>query len=333
MTWQERLRRLDAELAAGTISHDQHRRRREDILAEASGSPLVSPPATPHDNPDGAPRWQAANPAASAQLNPQPSAQAAVPPSQQPTTPALPQKVNPAALLATSRPTTAPSPADTELTMPISRLHVPPPPIPAENRGRTRTWLLISLGVFLALAAIIGGAWWLGRGDTTDPAPGQETSTQQDVALEDRLPVLPGQPNPQNSTVAVRRGADLGLYTEQTAALLTRNGAQEVLYRASADGPTAYFLLAIPMASPDAARNTAQQMRDSALGAGYTRSSAPDDTLTGELGERTLAGTWYASGDVAVNLWVSQPLPATAADLSEPLTAVVAELRRVLPPA
>src|SRR5690606_20443161 len=37
MSWQEELRRLDAQLAAGVITRDQHTRRRDEILAEASG--------------------------------------------------------------------------------------------------------------------------------------------------------------------------------------------------------------------------------------------------------------------------------------------------------
>ncbi|TKG73405.1 hypothetical protein [Prauserella endophytica] len=333
MTWQEELRRLDAELAAGTISHDLHRRRREDILAEVSGNPVVSPFASPRaEVGGGAPQWQAANPAADAHQATQP------PP--QPPAPQQPPRVTPASLLSNGRPTTAPSPADTELTMPMSRLQAQPliaSPPPPENRGRRRTWLYISLGVFLALAAVIGGAWWLGgiggpggsaQGDT---APSSSPAPPAEVALEDRLPVLPGEQNTDNSTMSIAKGVELGLYPESSGKIFTDAGAKEIVYRASTDGDTAYFMLVIPLENAAAANTVVNDMRELMLGAGFSDETA-QDTMSGELGERTLNGTWYASGDTAVNLWVSQPTADTSAErLSELASKAVADLRAALP--
>ncbi|MET9259365.1 hypothetical protein [Amycolatopsis sp. NPDC004079] len=61
MSWQEELRRLDAELAAGRLGHAEHRRQRDELLAEASGGGTASPVASPlrQDAPStgGSPTW------------------------------------------------------------------------------------------------------------------------------------------------------------------------------------------------------------------------------------------------------------------------------------
>ncbi|MFI5611196.1 hypothetical protein [Amycolatopsis sp. NPDC051903] len=51
MSWQEELRRLDSELAAGRIGHAEHRRKRDELLAEASGGSAASPVASPLRSP------------------------------------------------------------------------------------------------------------------------------------------------------------------------------------------------------------------------------------------------------------------------------------------
>ncbi|MEU8630827.1 hypothetical protein AB0C38_01570 [Amycolatopsis sp. NPDC048633] len=62
MSWQEELRRLDADLAAGRIEPAAHRKQREELLAQASGSTVPSPVPAPLRRPS----WHSANPAASA---------------------------------------------------------------------------------------------------------------------------------------------------------------------------------------------------------------------------------------------------------------------------
>jgi hypothetical protein len=62
MSWQEDLRRLDADLAAGRIEPAAHRKQRDELLAAASGvtvpSPVPSPLRRPADH-----SWRSANPA------------------------------------------------------------------------------------------------------------------------------------------------------------------------------------------------------------------------------------------------------------------------------
>jgi hypothetical protein len=125
MSWQEELRRLDAELAEGRIEPADHRKQRDELLAQASGSTVPSPVPSPLRRPGDA--WRSANPAshpAPAQYVPPPqrmeSPRPAVPhqrPHQPPPPPwqrtGLP--VSPATSHVPAIPdhmTTAPSPAD-----------------------------------------------------------------------------------------------------------------------------------------------------------------------------------------------------------------------------
>ncbi|MGW7532679.1 hypothetical protein [Amycolatopsis sp. NPDC054798] len=83
MSWQEELRRLDAELAAGRLGHAEHRRQRDELLAEASGGGAASPVASPlrQDAPStsGSPTWSTpdAQATASSSDTPAPGNQAA----------------------------------------------------------------------------------------------------------------------------------------------------------------------------------------------------------------------------------------------------------------
>ncbi|GLY64112.1 hypothetical protein [Amycolatopsis taiwanensis] len=62
MSWQEELRRLDAELASGTITRHEHRKQRDELLAAASGGGITSPLAAPLVPTATQPHWQSANP-------------------------------------------------------------------------------------------------------------------------------------------------------------------------------------------------------------------------------------------------------------------------------
>lgn len=125
MSWQEELRRLDAELAQGRIEPADHRKQRDELLAQASGSTVPSPVPSPLRRPGET--WRSTNPAhhpAPAQQAPPPqrreSPHPAVPPQQPRQQPHPPwQRTGLPATVATSHVpaipdhmTTAPSPAD-----------------------------------------------------------------------------------------------------------------------------------------------------------------------------------------------------------------------------
>jgi flagellar basal body-associated protein FliL len=414
MSWQEELRRLDTELAAGTISSSEHRRRREDILAEVSGAPLVSPaPAAassttpsssssassstsststsssstpdkpessasndpsepsaaskdsekPQDTPGGTTSephgddsgWRSTNPARTTSdpagtTPPTPSDFFTPSGSRKPTNPledldALRATApNAAALLSGAKPTTAPSPADERPTE-LIRYPDLPPPSSEENRSDTGeegprrpalTWVAISGAVLVALGAVIGGAWWLGQ-DSSDPAPvsttpsGEVTPTDSEVALADKLPTLPGEQSPNNSTMSVDRGAELGLYPEQTANFFTEHGVTEVIVRGSLDGSTGYLLLVLRTGEPAQAQHVAEHLYQVTLPEKSTESEGPPRIASGFFEQKWVHGAWYASNEYAVALVVTEPSNGEPGTLSEKLQRIVEPLQEVLP--
>ena len=68
MSWQDDLRRLDADLAAGRIEPAAHRKQRDELLAQASGSTVPSPVPSPLRRP--ATAWHSTNPAAQPPVDP-----------------------------------------------------------------------------------------------------------------------------------------------------------------------------------------------------------------------------------------------------------------------
>ncbi|GAA1967325.1 hypothetical protein [Amycolatopsis minnesotensis] len=148
MSWQEELRRLDADLASGKITQHQHRKQRDELLAAVSGGSAASPVLSPRQHsghpvppapghPQHQNQWQAANPAPVPQSRPAPQEPGATrqpqPPQPSQQQQQQPQQPDPApshaqSLLSTDRPTTAPSPADVRPTesMPYPRKHEEP---------------------------------------------------------------------------------------------------------------------------------------------------------------------------------------------------------------
>jgi hypothetical protein len=342
MGWQEELRRLDVELANGRITHENHRKQRDELLAAASAGGDPSPVASPLRRPAGPAnqQWQSANP----DLQGRPTA---------PVTPLPPP--TPAPLFTTDRRTTAPSPADQRNTdhLPLNagRMDSPtvvlpavlPPPQPPPRtyrpagapvsapvrHGRKRTWLFIALGVLLVLALIIGGTWWLGVGQRTSEQPAQSQS--QADALADRLPALPGTANPKNATMSIAKGLELGLYPARTADTLTRNGSTEVIFRGSAEGSRGYLVMVIPTGSPTAAQAVVEQLYQSALTSGFTQVQSDLRAATGIDGKTRLNATWYASGSTVVSVGLSQPANVDQATLTAHQAQTVRSMRDVLP--
>lgn len=332
MSWQDELRRLDVKLAAGEISLREHRKQREELLAAESGgfapSPMPAPlrSAKPVEPPE--PSWPTAPP---------PEATA---PSRS------------AALLATDRPTSAPSPADERATDSIRYptiheaptvitpaigpgtlpgLTPPPPPrqpVPAlptrpERADRRKpTWLFLALGVFVVLVLIIGATWFLGTRDdgTTSSAPRSPAPTLSptDAAefAEAKLPTLPGAANANNSTMSVDKALDLKLITSADAAVMRADGAQEVIYRAASDpanSPNGTMLLVVPASTAADAAKIAGGLRVNLSGTGFV------PTPLGQTDADTMYTGSNPQGRVGA-LWYSSGLLAVGMGVSQPLT-------------
>ncbi|MFD8492535.1 hypothetical protein [Amycolatopsis sp. NPDC059657] len=361
MSWQEELRRLDAELAAGKLSHDQHRKLRDELLAGASGGGTASPVASPLRRPAGGRQqgWQSANPGLDAPRTAPPKREAPL-----------------HEALTNGRRTTAPSPADQRQTeaiaypnpfdqptivhaavQPIPPLAAPrhaappPPPVdegfrPAPPRNRRKpVWAFLAVGVLLVLALIVGGVWWFDSGKTEDtaappvpsPVPAVPTSsapgnTVKEPTLEDKLPVLPGTPDKDNSIMSVAKGAELGHYSKEAAEFFETKGVTDVVFRGSADGSNGYLILVIPAKNPADAAAILKYLHDNSLSSGLKEQKVGAlSALTGKNANGQMSGTGYVSGALAVTTWVSQDLNGNAAALNQRLAKTVAEIQKTLP--
>ncbi|GAB3576133.1 hypothetical protein GCM10027445_39720 [Amycolatopsis endophytica] len=211
-----------------------------------------------------------------------------------------------ATLLATSKPTSAPSPADERATdsMRFPSIEdaptvitnpVPPPsrPLPGVNPTHTgplpqqqplpfdpaprlqappknkKTWLFVTLGVVVVVAMVAAGVWFL-RDTGTSAAEDTPTTSapSSPEAVEARLPTLPGTPSPNNATMPVDQGVDLKLYSREEGQLMKDNGATQVIFRGSSRGPEGYLVLVVPAGSAEDAATITKGLYDHSLTAG-----------------------------------------------------------------
>ena len=375
MSWQDDLRRLDADLAAGRIEPAAHRKQRDELLAQASGSTVPSPVPSPLRRP--ATAWHSTNPAAQPPVDPR-----TAPPQRmespstgpharsQPPRPAPPwQRTDSGAQKTLSHSgvppvpdhlTTAPSPADINPTRymrvegqmpdpePISRfppvgrpVHHRPEELeeaPGKHRGSTGgrpTWLFVGLGVLVVLAMVVGVTAWIGS--TDDPAPQgapppvtSAASGLQPEPLEDRLPQLPGEANPNNSTLTIAKARELKLIPGPTADLFTSNGAKEMVFRGGSEGGVNYLALVIPTGGAANAQTVVETLYQQALASGLRQVTAEVRTASGRIENQFLNTSWYGSGNNAVVLGIGLPYRGQSG-MSGELDGMLKQFESVLP--
>lgn len=276
-----------------------------------------------------------------------------------------------AQLLATKKPTSAPSPADERATdsmrfpsiedaptvvtnpvpppaRPLPSMSPPPPlhgpgqqlpfdaaPVLQAPPKRKPTWLFITLGVVVVLAMVAAGVWFLRGDNTTTTAQPTTSAVSSPEAVEARLPTLPGTPSTNNGTLTVEQGIDLKLYSREEGQLFKDNGANQVIFRGSSQGPQGYLVLVVPASSPAAAASITRGLYEHSLTAGLqTVPSGSTDAkaVTGSNSAGQMSGTWYTSGSYAVAIWVSQGLDGDPNSLAERLAQTKTSLATALPP-
>ncbi|UUV28302.1 hypothetical protein NQK81_26235 [Amycolatopsis roodepoortensis] len=372
MSWQDELRQLDVELASGRIGHTEHRKRRDELLAEASGGAMPSPVASPLRHPAGP--WHSTNPAARPAELPTVTLPPVPPPSTEPreAPTSEPPKGRRALPSLPDHKTTAPSPADINPTVYLRA----EPPQPRRDPGTRQlprnlpslapddavpqhrapaledyavvgkkkpTWLFIAAGVLVVLGLIIGGTVWLGApkgGDQQSPpaiaqapdALGGPGAAQPEPALEDRVPALPGSPLPENSTVSLDKGVELKLFQKESAQIFAQHGVTSVVFRGSSDGDTGYLAYAVPTRSDEDAKAVVAYLMQASQAGGFALRPGDPEVVTGRDGARRLDGTWYTSGKVAVGLWASQPFNLDKNKLRTSLDKTRATFKAALPP-
>jgi len=363
MSWQDELRLLDVELAAGRIGHAEHRRKRDELLAEASGGTMPSPVPSPLRRPGGA--WHSTNPAARPVEPPTVTVQQAqpqpvfTPPAEKKAIPRIadhkttapsPADINPTVYLRATPPAKNPSPAAAP-NRPLPPLTPEPGPrhyAPTEDYAvvgkRKPTWLFIGAGVLVVLALIIGGTLWLGSSQPSNVAeqpsvaqpPGDLTpSGKPDSAqtpLEDRLPALPGTPSKDNSTMSVAKGVELNFYSKAAGDYLASKNVAAITYKGSNEGTNSYLVLVIPANDAKDAAAIVKYFRGNSINAGLREQRVGDRlALVGANKNGQLSGFGYVSGTMAVTTWVSQPLGGDPQALDTRLEQTLTSLDAVLP--
>ncbi|HEY3709542.1 MAG TPA: hypothetical protein VGL64_09215 [Amycolatopsis sp.] len=262
----------------------------------------------------------------------------------------------------TSRPTTAPSPADLNPTdlLDISGANFDQqdkPPTPelrqlweeGPPRRKRPTWLFLSLGVLLALALIVGLTWYIGskpdqRGTadsvSAPPVPSASSSADPSATLEDKLPVLTGKPSQDNSTMSLDKAVELKAISQADADLMKTAGANELVYRSDADADAdqadnGTVLLAVPTGSSAQAEVLVKALQGNLVGGGFESAAlgpAPTDLLysASSPAGRVLA-FWYTSGPVAIGIGASQPLAGDAAALRSRIEQIRTKVAAALP--
>jgi hypothetical protein len=213
-----------------------------------------------------------------------------------------------------------------------------PEEAPGKHRGSTGgrpTWLFLGLGVLVVLAMVVGVTAWIGSTDDPAPqgAPAPGTSSASGIRpepLEDRVPKLPGEANPNNSTMAIEKARDLGLIPAPTAELFTSNGAKEMVFRGSSDGDVNYLALVIPTAGPTNAQTVVETLYQQALASGMRQVTADVRTISGRVGQQFLNTSWYGSGNNAVVIGVGLPYRGQSG-MSGELDGMLKQFESVLP--
>jgi hypothetical protein len=198
----------------------------------------------------------------------------------------------------------------------------------------------------LALALVAGGTWWLGtKSDEAGTPPAPTTSptapanaVDPTLAIEQRLPALPGRASPDDSTMSIDRAVAKQALTPAEAELVKAIGANEVIYRASVDPvkvENGTLLLAIPTPSVIKARQLAAGLRQDLANSGFTATRLGPGDEDVAYSQRNTAGRvdalWYTSGTVVVGTGVSQPLADDPGPLRPRLEQLIELARRTLP--
>lgn len=356
MTWQEELRALDAQLAEKQITSSEYRRRRDNLLAAASGG---FPPV--------------------GQVAPQRPAPPAMPPSQHPVPPAPPVPQSPQAPPAMPAPQHSPvqpvvqeppvSAAETTVVTPpwspVTELpayqpldgqqapapqYVSRPPMDEEifnarmTRKKSRAALLVVV-VVVALLLLAGG-WWFGvrpnmqptasGGATTTSAPSSTQPTGPQRLSNADLPLLPGATSAKSGDYTVQQAQDKGVFDKGTATLLGGEGIDQVAYRNASDGNLIYDVYAFNTDSAQQAdkvvKDLTAQLRKNGMAAANSADNPPSAS-TLKLINATLSqySVLYPSGDSAVLASVTKGGKADEAAVQSGMRDLMARLLAKIP--
>lgn len=349
MTWQEELRALDAQLAEKQITSSEYRRRRDNLLAAASGGfPPVGQVAPQRPAPPAMPTSQ----------HPVPPAPPAPQPSQAPPLPVQPVVQEPPVSATETTVVTPPWSAVTELPayQPLDGQQAPAPqyvsrpPVDEDifnarmTRKKSRAALLVVV-VVVALLLLAGG-WWFGvrptmqstasGGATTTSGPSSTQATGPQRLSNADLPLLPGATSAKSGDYTVQQALDKGVFDKGTTTLLAGEGIGQLAYRNASDGNLIYDVYAFNTDSAQQAdkvvKDLTAQLRKNGMAVANSADNPPSAS-TLKLINATLSqySVLYPSGNSAVLASVTKGGKADEAAVQSGMRDLMARLLAKIP--
>lgn len=332
MTWQEDLRRIDSDLAAGKLSKEQYAVKREELLAEAAAVDVpaetltTTPPPVPAKALLTTTRMTTApSPADERSTDSMPHPKVSLRPKDTPPPAVKPSEiVPPVAPPQPMRPVRPPMPQASLASDQQLRNAVP-----ASDRLVGRRWVALFVGMSVLLAAaLIAGMWWLTTGE---PSPPEPSAGPQPTADAKQLPIaeLEGRSIRVEHVRTPGELEDLDYLTapERQAYRGAHPSAVGLGYHTLRNG-TGVVILVVRCGPPGSDTRLADQLRELHLEAGAKRlADAPRGIrLTGFQDKRNGHGyirAHYTSNRHVVRIGIDSPrgVKAARADLFAALNA------------
>ncbi|MFI9008707.1 hypothetical protein ACIGNX_15910 [Actinosynnema sp. NPDC053489] len=299
MNWQEELRKLDEELAAGRVSADEYRTRRDQVLSAAQSVPPVQ-------------QWQSHPPAAQQQPGADPTGASATQFIRPVGQDAAPDNVDKTQVVPGGRP--APGNPDADRTQfvpggampPQQQYNSPPGGFPQQQPPQATPWgaadtsapwasassdnwlrqgpevfddtssgggkkVLAIVGVIVVVALIGGAVWFFGFRDSSSSAGDGTTTSQTSSAAPtttttkppiDLLPPGPGTANPANGVVSLSEAATAKLLTAEEVAAAEAADVDKVNFKGSTKNAFSYESMVFETGDAAKAEELAKALAD-----------------------------------------------------------------------
>lgn len=314
MTWQEELRQLDSALAAGELSANEYRKRRDEILAAASSaqpsSPVIGPPSgpTPVATPEGedaAEVTQVVNEtelvseADQTQIISDPANQGAGENERTQVVNQTNAAEQTQVLTADERTAPAPQqpiwaarPPDASAFPHQQQPFQPAPAVtpmdaqdlftgnrPPRGGGKGKSWL-IAVAIVVVLAAAAASVWYFGfRNDNATNTAG-ETTQQTKPAPPPEVDIskieLPGEAVANGGEMDIAKARELKVISEGEATLLEQSGVGPMVYAGTADGDYRFLLYSYESDDAEAAAQLTDEVTKVQQELGLTEAQLDD---------------------------------------------------------
>jgi hypothetical protein len=318
MGWQEELSALDEALAAGRITPDQHRSRRDELLAAASGggpAPM---------------RWQASQPS-----DPE---QTGIIRTSQFTDSEKTQQV---------RPVGFPPPPPNQQFPQQQFGQAPPPPWGDQGFGVSpnktgmhgpevfdsgagkspRVGIYVLIGV-LAFIVIGGGVFWFGlsgMGTTETGGPGTSTASTGTPGVPGDLaavPEPPGKASPKNGDYTLAKAKEVKIVSDKDVKALEAAGVDRIFDKSSTESGLSYAVAVYVAKDAESAKQLATTLVDNQVAAGMSTVEQIDVPESVSLMKLAVSDQFmyrgvYTSGNVTVRVATAGPSTVPDQDVAK----------------